>query len=75
MRDWEAAVAEGGAGGGAGSKQLAEACLVVSVLEPRVKRNLMNWFVPTQLKEYTLLFAAGEEVSIVLYRYHLTPLF
>jgi len=48
--------------GGAGSKQLAEACLVVSVLEPRVKRNLMNWFVPTQLKEYTLLFAAGEEV-------------
>ena len=38
-----------------------EACLVVSVLEPRVKRNLISWFVQLQLKEYSILFALGED--------------
>ena len=48
-------------GGVGGNKQLAEACLVVSVLEPRVKRNLISWFVELQLKEYSILFSSGED--------------
>ena len=50
-----------GTSGPSNNKQLAEACLVVSLLEPRVKRNLISWFVSHQLKEYSILFAVGED--------------
>ncbi|KAF0310102.1 Vacuolar protein sorting-associated protein 53 [Amphibalanus amphitrite] len=43
------------------SQQLGEACLVVNVLEPKVKRELLRWFVSLQLAEYTHLFGANEE--------------
>ena len=46
---------------GGGSRQLAEACLVVSVLEPRVKRSLISWFLGIQMKEYTIMFSSGED--------------
>ncbi len=42
---------------------LKEACFVVNVLDPKVKKDLLSWFVKMQLLEYTALFAEGEEVS------------
>lgn len=27
------------------NKQLADACLVVSILEPRVKKDILKWFI------------------------------
>ena len=58
IKDFEAAMSGENPGALAGgSKQLAEACLVVSVLEPRVKRSLIAWFVQLQMKEYTILFS------------------
>lgn len=38
------------------NKQLAQACLVVSILDPKVKRDLLKWFVSLQLQEYDHLF-------------------
>ena len=61
MKDFESLMTGGKVGGVSGNKQLAEACLVVSVLEPRVKRNLISWFVQLQLKEYSILFASAED--------------
>ena len=61
MKDFDSLMTGGRGVGVSGNKQLAEACLVVSVLEPRVKRNLISWFTELQLKEYTILFAAGED--------------
>jgi len=43
------------------SKQLAEACLVVSVLDSSVKRSLISWFIQLQIKEYTIMFQDNEE--------------
>ena len=62
----------GGGVGISGNKQLAEACLVVLVLEPRIKRNLISWFVQLQLKN-TILFAVGEDeawLDILVSRYN-----
>ena len=42
---------------------LAEACLVVDALQPRVKEDLINWFVDRQLAEYKSLFREYDEVS------------
>ncbi|CAL4152712.1 unnamed protein product [Meganyctiphanes norvegica] len=42
------------------SKELAEACLVVSILDPKVKCNIIDDVVKTQLAEYEVLFAGGE---------------
>jgi len=61
IKDFEVAMSSDNSGAAGGSKQLAEACLVVSVLEPRVKRNLISWFIQLQMKEYTILFASGED--------------
>ncbi|XP_036370846.1 vacuolar protein sorting-associated protein 53 homolog isoform X2 [Octopus sinensis] len=44
-------------------KQLAEACLVVNVLDPKVKRDILGWFVKLQLSEYTVLFAEDQDVA------------
>lgn len=54
---------------GSGSKQpsvltqLSEACSVLNVIEPRYKREIMRWFVSTQLAEYSHLFEESEENS------------
>ena len=40
---------------------MSSTCLVVSLLEPRVKQSLITWFVGHQLKEYSILFAVGED--------------
>lgn len=45
------------------NRQLAEACLVVSILDSRVKKDLLKWFVEIQMKEYTLLFHENEDVA------------
>ncbi|KAL1129412.1 hypothetical protein AAG570_013939 [Ranatra chinensis] len=45
------------------NRQLAEACLVLSILEPKVKRDLLKWFVGIQLNEYLVLFHEAEDVA------------
>lgn len=45
------------------NKQLAQACLVVSILDPRVKRDLLKWFVDLQLQEYMHLFQETEDTA------------
>lgn len=42
------------------TKELAEACLVVSELDTKVKRTIIEDVVKTQLAEYEVLFAGGE---------------
>ncbi|RDD44739.1 Vacuolar protein sorting-associated protein 53-like protein [Trichoplax sp. H2] len=37
-------------------KQLAEACLIVDILNPTVKKRLLNWFVKQQLSDYLTIF-------------------
>lgn len=44
--------------------QLKEACFVVNVLEPRVKKDLLAWFIKLQLAEYQVLFADNQDVSM-----------
>ncbi|XP_054281350.1 vacuolar protein sorting-associated protein 53 homolog [Macrosteles quadrilineatus] len=43
------------------TRSLAEACLVVDILDPKVKRELLKWFVGIQLDEYLVLFNESEE--------------
>jgi len=43
--------------------QLAEACFVINVLDPKIKRDLLSWFVRLQLSEYQVLFAEDQDVS------------
>lgn len=45
------------------NKQLAEACLVVSVLDPKVKRDLLKWFIGLQLAEYCHLFQENQDTA------------
>lgn len=45
------------------NKQLAQACFVVSILDPRVKRELLKWFVNLQLQEYSHLFQESEDTA------------
>ncbi|KAG8194624.1 hypothetical protein JTE90_003101 [Oedothorax gibbosus] len=45
------------------NQQLAEACLVVSILEPKVRRDLLKWFVSIQLSEYSHLFQETQEIA------------
>ncbi|CAH0548839.1 unnamed protein product [Brassicogethes aeneus] len=45
------------------NKQLAQACLVVSILDPKVKRDLLRWFVNLQLQEYNHLFQETEDTA------------
>jgi hypothetical protein len=45
--------------------QLAEACFVVNVLDPRAKKDLLAWFVKLQLSEYVVLFAEDQDVCFV----------
>lgn len=43
--------------------QLAEACRVVSILDPKVKKDLLKWFIELQLSEYVHLFNEAEDVA------------
>lgn len=45
------------------NKQLAQACLVVSILDPKVKKDLLKWFVNLQLQEYKHLFQESEDTA------------
>lgn len=54
--DFKEAFSGANAKGTIPNKQLAQACLVVSVLDPKVKRELLKWFVNLQLQEYDHLF-------------------
>lgn len=45
------------------SKQLQQACLVVSVLKPSIKKELLHWFVDLQLEEYNHLFQETEDTA------------
>ncbi|UYV74517.1 VPS53 [Cordylochernes scorpioides] len=45
------------------NQQLAEACLVISILDPKVKRDLLKWFVALQLVEYTHLFQESQDIA------------
>ncbi|XP_077995725.1 vacuolar protein sorting-associated protein 53 homolog [Glandiceps talaboti] len=42
---------------------LAEACLVLNVLDPKYKKDLMKWFVKLQLQEYLVLFQENQDVA------------
>lgn len=44
-------------------KQMSEACLVLDVLEPHVKHDLLQWFISIQLKEYGVLFDENEDLA------------
>ncbi|KAL3271117.1 hypothetical protein HHI36_021612 [Cryptolaemus montrouzieri] len=45
------------------NKQLSQACLVASVLDPSVKKDLLKWFVDLQLEEYNHLFQETEDTA------------
>ncbi|CAG9770820.1 unnamed protein product [Ceutorhynchus assimilis] len=45
------------------NKQLQQACLVVSILDQKVKRELLKWFVDLQLQEYSHLFQETEDTA------------
>ena len=45
------------------NRQLAEACQVVSVLDPKVKKSLLKFLIGRQLAEYSIVFSEGEECS------------
>lgn len=45
------------------NRELAEACLVVNILDPKVKQDLLKWFVKTQLVEYIHLFQENQDVA------------
>ncbi|XP_054262069.1 vacuolar protein sorting-associated protein 53 homolog [Macrosteles quadrilineatus] len=43
------------------TRSLAEACLVIDILEPKVKQEFLKWFVTIQFDEYLVLFCDSEE--------------
>jgi hypothetical protein len=42
---------------------LAEACLVVECLDPKVKADLLHWIVESELTEYKALFQENQDIS------------
>ncbi|XP_071493403.1 vacuolar protein sorting-associated protein 53 homolog [Diadema antillarum] len=63
LADFEESFANQGSRPIANMRELAEACLVVRVLDPKVKRDLMKWFVTLQLQEYMVLFEESQDVA------------
>ncbi|BFZ18354.1 hypothetical protein BsWGS_21393 [Bradybaena similaris] len=64
IADYEEAFQGAGAKyGPSNQKQLHDACFVVNILDPKVKRDLLNWFVKLQLSEYVVLFAEDQDAS------------
>ncbi|CAK1592952.1 unnamed protein product [Parnassius mnemosyne] len=52
-----------GSKSGVSQRTLAEACGVVDALDPKVKKELLNWFISMQLQEYQHLFSAEQECA------------
>jgi vacuolar protein sorting-associated protein 53 len=44
-------------------QKLKDACLVISVLDGRVKQDLVKWFINVQLQEYIQLFHENQDIS------------
>ncbi|WAR02922.1 VPS53-like protein [Mya arenaria] len=64
ITDFEEAFQGSGAKYGPGNqRQLKEACFVVNILDPKVKRDLLTWFVRLQLSEYLVLFGENQDVA------------
>ncbi|KAK7087757.1 vacuolar protein sorting-associated protein 53 homolog [Littorina saxatilis] len=64
IADFEEAFQGAGAKyGPSNHKQLHDACYVVNILDPKVKRDLLSWFVKLQLSEYLVLFAEDQDVA------------
>ncbi|XP_061198063.1 vacuolar protein sorting-associated protein 53 homolog [Saccostrea echinata] len=64
LADFEEAFQGAGAKyGPSNQRQLREACFVVDVLDSKVKKDLLAWFVKAQLSEYLVLFGEKEEVA------------
>lgn len=43
------------------SKQIGESLRVVSILDPKVKKDILEWFISLQLSEYLVLFDESED--------------
>ncbi|XP_055922397.1 vacuolar protein sorting-associated protein 53 homolog [Eupeodes corollae] len=43
--------------------QLTDACKVVSVLDSRVRKDLLKWFIQQQLEEYSHLFHENQDIA------------
>ncbi|KAL4223807.1 Vacuolar protein sorting-associated protein 53 [Mactra antiquata] len=64
ISDFEEAFQGSGAKYGPGNqRQLKEACFVVNILDNKVKRELLGWFVKLQLSEYLVLFGENQDVA------------
>ncbi|XP_017837908.1 vacuolar protein sorting-associated protein 53 homolog [Drosophila busckii] len=46
-----------------GFNQLADACKVMSVLDAKVKKELLKWFIAQQLEEYMQLFHENQDIA------------
>ncbi|XP_054743279.1 vacuolar protein sorting-associated protein 53 homolog [Anastrepha obliqua] len=46
-----------------GLNQLTDACKVISVLDPKVKKELLKWFIAQQLEEYLQLFHENQDIA------------
>uniref|UniRef100_A0A1B0FR63 Vacuolar protein sorting-associated protein 53 homolog n=1 Tax=Glossina morsitans morsitans TaxID=37546 RepID=A0A1B0FR63_GLOMM len=46
-----------------GLNQLGDACKVISVLDPKVKKDLLKWFIAQQLEEYLHLFHENQDIA------------
>ncbi|KAH8419497.1 hypothetical protein KR222_011343 [Zaprionus bogoriensis] len=46
-----------------GLNQLADACKVMSVLDAKVKKELLKWFIAQQLEEYMHLFHENQDIA------------
>ncbi|XP_017153246.1 vacuolar protein sorting-associated protein 53 homolog [Drosophila miranda] len=46
-----------------GLNQLGDACKVMSVLDPKVKKELLKWFIAQQLEEYMHLFHENQDIA------------
>ncbi|BFF95439.1 vacuolar protein sorting-associated protein 53 homolog [Drosophila madeirensis] len=46
-----------------GLNQLGDACKVMSVLDPKVKKELLKWFIGQQLEEYMHLFHENQDIA------------
>lgn len=43
--------------------QLSDGCLVLSALDPKVRKDLLTWFVGKQLQEYAHLFDENQDIA------------
>ncbi|OQV21214.1 Vacuolar protein sorting-associated protein 53-like protein [Hypsibius exemplaris] len=63
LSDFQSAFSAASAKQGTPSSQLADACRVVSVLDPKIKKELLAWFIKMQLSEYLVLFEESQDTA------------